>query len=144
MFQPIDLSWSVANQQLDYEPEVNAMVYKMNTMQEGDGVIDKVLRGEALYAVGTLRMAVYLRKDPSLYIVMLDNGAEINIMHVGLAEKLGLTITELNYRQMTSTNQSKSKFLGIAENTLVITGSFCFSILFFMIEGQVSHNCVLE
>ena len=66
------------------------------------------MRGEALYAVGTLRMAVYLGHDPDPYTVMLDNGAEINVMHSSIATKLGLVVMELNHGLMTSANQSKS------------------------------------
>lgn len=82
------------------------------------------MRGEVLYAVGILRLAVYMGKDPNPYIMMLDNRAEINVMHSSLAAKLGLVVIQLNYRLMMSTNQSKSKFLGIMEDTPVSIGSF--------------------
>ena len=35
---------------------------------------------------------MYLRYDPNLYIVMLDNRAEINMMHSLIATKLGLVV----------------------------------------------------
>ena len=69
-------------------------------------------------------MAVYLRYDPDLYTVMLDNGAEINIMHSLITTKLGLVVMQLNHRLIISANQLKSKFLGIVEDTPVIVGSF--------------------
>ena len=125
-------------------PEVNAMVYETNAMQERNSVINQVMRGEALYAVSTLRMAVYLRHDPDPYPVMLDNGAEINVIHFLMATKLGLVVTQLNHGLMMSTNQSKSKFLGIVEDTPVLVDSFWYQVLFFMMEDQVSYDCILE
>ena len=116
--------WMVSSQEIENGPEVNAMVYETNTMQERNSVIDQVMRGEALYAIGMLRMAVYLGHDPDPYIVMLDNGAEINMMHSSMAAKLGLVVMQLNHGLMTSANQLKSKFLRIAEDTPVSVGSF--------------------
>lgn len=77
-----------------------------------------------LYTVSTLRMAVYLGHDPDPYTVMLNNGVEINMIHSSIAAKLGLVVTQLNHRLMTSTNQLKSKFLGIVEDTPVSISSF--------------------
>ena len=45
---------------------------------------------------------------------------------------------------MTSANQLKSKFLGIVEDTPVSVGSFQYQVLFFVVEGWVSYNYVLE
>ena len=61
-------------------------------MQERNSVIDQVMRGEALYAVSILRIAVYLGHDPDFYTVMLDNRAEINIIHSLITAKLGLVV----------------------------------------------------
>ena len=97
-----------------------------------------------MYAISMLRMAMYLRYDPNLYIVMLDNRAEINMMHSSIAAKLGLVVTQLNHGLMMSTNQSKSKFLGIVEDTPVLVDSFWYQVLFFMMEDQVSYDCILE
>lgn len=108
------------------ELEVNTMIYETNTMQEGNGVIDQVMQGEVLYIVGMLKMAVYLGQDPDPYTVMLDNGVEINIIHSVMTAKLGLTVTQLNHRMMMNANQSKSKFLGIAEDTPINIGGFCY------------------
>ena len=60
-----------------------------------------------MYTVNTLRVAVYLRHDPAPYTVMLDNKAEINMMHLSMATKLRLVVTELNHELMTNANQSK-------------------------------------
>lgn len=87
---------------------MNTMVYKTNTMQKRNGVIDQIIRGEVLYAVSTLRMAVYLRYDPAFYIVMLDNEAEINVIYSSITAKLGLVVMKLNYELMISANQLKS------------------------------------
>ena len=89
-------------------PEMNTIVYETNTIQKRNGVIDQVMRDEVLYAVGTLRMAVYLRYDPASYIVMLNNRVEINVMHSSMAAKLELVVMKLNHGLMTSANQSKS------------------------------------
>lgn len=104
------------------EPEVNVMIYETNTIQEGNRVIDQVIWGEVLYTVSILRIAVYLRQDPDLYMVILDNGVEINMIQSVIAAKLGLIVTWLNHRMMMSANQSKSKFLGIAKDTPVNVG----------------------
>ena len=82
------------------------------------------MKGEALYVVSTLRLAVYMGKDPDLYTVMLNNRVEINVMHSTLAAKLGLVVTQLNYKLIISANQSKLKFLGIVEDTPVMVESF--------------------
>ena len=108
VFQPMKPPWTVSSQEMKNGPEVNAMVYETNAMQERNDVIDQIMRGEALYTVGTLRVAVYLRHDPAPYTVMLDNGAEINVMYSLMAAKLGLVMMELNHGLMTSANQSKS------------------------------------
>ena len=84
--------WIVSSQKIENGLEINIIVYKTNTMQKRNGVIDQVIRGEALYAISMLRMAMYLRYDPNLYIVMLDNRAEINMMHSLIATKLGLVV----------------------------------------------------
>lgn len=102
------------------------------------------MRGEVLYTVSTLRMAVYLGHDPDPYTVMLNNGVEINMIHSSIAAKLGLVVTQLNHRLMTSTNQLKSKFLGIVEDTPVSISSFQYWVPFFMVEGWVSHNYILR
>ena len=91
----------------------------MNAIKHSDGILNKILRGKSLYTMGTNKMAVYLGSERSLYMVMLDNGAEINLMHLDLAVQLGLIITTLNHRQLSSANKSKLKFIGIAENTPV-------------------------
>ena len=117
-------SWMVSSQKIENEPEVNAMMYKTNTIQKRNDVIDQVIRDEALYAVGMLRMAVYLRHDPNLYIVILNNETEINMMHFLMIIKLGLVMMQLNHGLMISTNQLKSKFLEIAEDIPVLVGSF--------------------
>ena len=70
----------------------------MNAIKHSDGILNKILRGKSLYTMGTNKMAVYLGSERSLYIVMLDNGAEINLMHLDLAVQLGLIITTLNHR----------------------------------------------
>ena len=114
----------MSSQEMENELEINIIVYETNIMQERNSVIDQIMRDEALYAVGILRMAVYLRYDPDLYTVMLDNGAEINIMHSLITTKLGLVVMQLNHRLIISANQLKSKFLGIVEDTPVIVGSF--------------------
>lgn len=124
VFQPMEPLWMVSSKRMETKPEVNVMVYETNTIQKGNGFIDQVMRGEVLYAVGILRLAVYMGKDPNPYMMMLDNRAEINVMHSSLAAKLGLVVIQLNYRLMMSTNQSKSKFLGIMEDTPVSIGSF--------------------
>ena len=64
------------------------MIYKTNIMQEGNGIIDKVMRGEVLYMVSTLRLVIYIEKDPDSYTVILNNRVEINIIHSTLAAKL--------------------------------------------------------
>ena len=84
--------WIVSSQKIENGLEINIIVYKTNTMQKRNGVIDQVIRGEALYAVSMLRMAVYLGYDPDPYIVMLDNRTEINMMHSSIAAKLGLVV----------------------------------------------------
>ena len=114
----------VSSQEMKNRLEVNIMVYETNAMQKRNGVIDQVMRGEALYAVSILRMAVYLGYDPDPYTVMLDNRVEINIMHSLMTAKLGLVMIQLNHRLIISTNQSKSKFLGIVKDTPVLVGSF--------------------
>ena len=73
---------------MEKKPEVNAMIYKTNIMQEGNGIIDKVMRGEVLYMVSTLRLVIYIEKDPDSYTVILNNRVEINIIHSTLAAKL--------------------------------------------------------
>ena len=105
-------------------PGVNTMIYKTNTIQERNSIIDQVMRDEALYAISTLRIAMYLGHDPNSYTVMLDNRVEINIMHSLMTAKLGLVMIQLNHRLIISTNQSKSKFLGIVKDTPVLVGSF--------------------
>ena len=92
VFQPIEPLQIVSSQKIENRPEVNIIVYKTNTIQERNSVIDQVIRGEALYAISMLRMAMYLRYDPNLYIAMLDNRAEINMMHSLIATKLGLVV----------------------------------------------------
>ena len=82
VFQPIEPLQIVSSQKIENRPEVNIIVYKTNTIQERNSVIDQVIRGEAMY----------LRYDPNLYIVMLDNRAEINMMHSLIATKLGLVV----------------------------------------------------
>ena len=77
---------------MENRPEVNVIIYKTNAMQERNSVIDQVMRGEALYAVSILRIAVYLGHDPDFYTVMLDNRAEINIIHSLITAKLGLVV----------------------------------------------------
>ena len=114
----------MSSQEIENRLEVNAIVYKTNAIQERNSVIDQVMRGEALYAVSILRMAVYLGYDPDPYTVMLDNRVEINIMHSLMTAKLGLVMIQLNHRLIISTNQSKSKFLGIVKDTPVLVGSF--------------------
>ena len=84
--------WIVSSQKIENGLEINIIVYKTNTMQKRNGVIDQVIRGEAFYAVSMLRMAVYLGYDPDPYIVMLDNRTEINMMHSSIAAKLGLVV----------------------------------------------------
>ena len=116
--------WMVSSQEMKNRLEVNIMVYETNAMQKRNGVIDQVMRGEALYAVGTLRMAVYLEHDPDSYTVMLNNRAEINMMYSSIAIKLGLVVMQLNHRLITSANQLKLKFLGIVEDIPVTVGSF--------------------
>ena len=125
----------VSSQEIKNRLEVNAIVYETNTMQERNDVIDQIMRGEALYAVSMLRMAVYLGHDPDPYTVMLDNGAEINVMHSSMATKLGLVVIQLNHGLMISANQLKSKFLGIVEDTPVLVNSFQYQVPFFMVEG---------
>ena len=91
----------------------------MNAMKCSDGILDKILRDELLYTVDTNKVAVYLGSERSLYIIILDNGAEINLIHLDLAVQLGLTITTQNHRQLLSANKSKLKFIRIVENTPV-------------------------
>ena len=100
------------------------MIYKTNTIQERNSIIDQVMRDEALYAISTLRIAMYLGHDPNSYTVMLDNRVEINMMHSSIAAKLGLVVTQLNHGLIISANQLKSKFLGIAEDIPVTVSSF--------------------
>ena len=114
----------MSSQEIENRLEVNAIVYKTNAIQERNSVIDQVMRGEALYAVSILRMAVYLGYDPDPYTVMLDNRVEINMMHSSIAAKLGLVVTQLNHGLIISANQLKSKFLGIAEDIPVTVSSF--------------------
>ena len=82
----------MSSQEMENELEINIIVYETNIMQERNSVIDQIMRDEALYAVGMLRMAVYLGYDPDPYIVMLDNRTEINMMHSSIAAKLGLVV----------------------------------------------------
>ena len=114
----------MSSQEMENELEINIIMYETNIMQERNSIIDQIMRDEALYAVGMLRMAVYLRHDPDLYIVILDNETEINMMHFLITAKLGLVVMQLNHRLIISANQLKSKFLGIVEDTPVIVGSF--------------------
>ena len=88
-------------------------------MKHGDGVLNKILRDELLYIVGTIKIAVYLGFRTTPFTVMLDNRTEINILYLSLAVKLGLTVIILNHKHLASTNKLKSKFISIAENTLV-------------------------
>ena len=116
-FQPWNPSRKINTQ--EFGSQVNNYIYKMNAIKHSNGILNKILRGKSLYTMGTNKMAVYLGSERSLYIVMLDNGAEINLMHLDLAVQLGLIITTLNHRQLSSANKSKLKFIGIAENTPV-------------------------
>ena len=75
---------------------------------------------------------------------MLDNEAEINLMHLDLAVKLGLIITILNYEQLLSANKLKSKFVGIAENTSVWIKRFHYNVLFFVMDGAVTQDYMLR
>ena len=86
-------------------------------------------------------MAAYLGSERSLYTVMLDNRAEINLIHLDLAVQLGLTITILNYRQLLSAN--KLKFIKITENTSVQIGGFYYNVLFFVMDGAVTQDYML-
>ena len=72
---------------------------------------------------------------------MLDNRAEINLIHLDLAVQLGLTITILNYRQLLSAN--KLKFIKITENTSVQIGGFYYNVLFFVMDGAVTQDYML-
>ena len=82
----------MSSQEIENRLEVNVIMYKTNAIQERNSVIDQVMRGEALYAVSILRIAVYLGHDPDFYTVMLDNRAEINIIHSLITAKLGLVV----------------------------------------------------
>ena len=88
-------------------------------------------------------MAAYLGSERSLYTVMLDNGAEINLIHLDLAVQLGLTITILNHKQLLSANKLKLKFIRITENTPVQIRGFHYNVLFFVMDGAVTQDYML-
>ena len=127
-----------------FGPQVNNYIYEMNAIKCSDKILNKILRGKSLYAVGINKVTAYLDSGRSLYIVMLDNEAEINLMHLDLAVKLGLIITILNYRQLLSANKLKLKFMGIAENTPVWIKRFYYNILFFIMDRAVTQNYMLK
>ena len=93
--------------------------------------------------MGINKVAAYLGSERSLYTVMLDNRAEINLIHLDLAVQLGLTITILNYRQLLSANKLKLKFIKITENTSVQIGGFYYNVLFFVMDGAVTQDYML-
>ena len=74
---------------------------------------------------------------------MLDNRAEINLIHLDLAVQLGLTITILNYRQLLSANKLKLKFIKITENTSVQIRRFYYNVSFFVVDGAVTQDYML-
>ena len=112
-------------------------------MKYRNRILNKILRGKSLYAVGTIKIVAYLDLGTTPFIVMLDNRAKINILHLSLAVKLGLTVTTLNYRYLASTNKLKSKFIEIVENTPVQVGGFHYKILFFVVNGEITQDCIL-
>ena len=141
-FQSQNLSRKINTQ--EFGLQVNNYIYKINAMKYGDEILNKILRDELLYTVGINKVAIYLGSGRSLYTVMLDNEAEINLMHLDLAVKLGLMIIILNYRQLSSANKLKSKFIEIVENTPVWIRGFHYNILFFVVDEAVTQDCMLE
>ena len=113
-------------------------------MKCSDRILNKILRDELLYTVDINKVAVYLDSGRSLYIVILNNKAEINLIYLDLAVKLGLIIIILNYRQLSSANKLKSKFIEIVENTPVWIRGFHYNILFFVVDEAVTQDCMLE
>ena len=116
----------------------------MNTMKCSDRILNKILRDELLYTVDINKVAVYLDSGRSLYIVILNNKAEINLIYLDLAVKLGLIIIILNYRQLSSANKLKLKFIRIIENTPVWIKRFYYNILFFIMDRAVTQNYMLK
>ena len=87
--------------------------------------------------MGTIKIAAYLSLRITPFTVILDNKAEINILHLNLTVKLGLIVTIFNHRYLTSANKLKSKFIGIVKNTLIWVGGFYYKALFFVINGKI-------
>lgn len=94
--------------------------------------------------MGTIKIAVYLDLGTTSFTVILNNRAKINILHLSLAVKLRLTVIIFNHRHLASANKSKSKFIEIAENTPVWVGGFHYKTLFFVINSEITQNCILE
>ena len=119
--------------------QVNNYIYEINTIKHGDGI----LRSKSLYTVGINKVAAYLGSERSLYIVILDNRAEINLIYLDLAVQLGLIITILNHRQLLSINKLKLKFIRIIENTSVQIRRFYYNVSFFVVDGAVTQDYML-
>ena len=119
--------------------QVNNYIYEINAIKHGDGI----LRSKSLYTVGINKVAAYLGSERSLYIVILDNRAEINLIYLDLAVQLGLIITILNYRQLLSINKLKLKFIKIIENTSVQIRRFYYNVSFFVVDGAVTQDYML-
>lgn len=143
IFQSQEVSNAKENRVPEVDPQVNSFIYETNEMRRGEGVIDKIRRGESLYAVGTIHVAVRLGIREELYSVMMDSGAEINLMYAPLAAQLGLTVTCLNRGQLASANKSKTKFKGIAEKNPVSVGGLKYLVPFFIVDEPISHDCIL-
>ena len=141
-FQPWNPSRKINTQ--EFGSQVNNYIYKMNAIKHSDGILNKILRGKSLYTMGTNKMAVYLGSERSLYIVILDNRAEINLIYLDLAVQLGLIITILNYRQLLSINKLKLKFIKIIENTSVQIRRFYYNVSFFVVDGAVTQDYILK
>ena len=127
------------NNTQEFGLQVNNYIYEINTIKHGDGI----LRSKSLYTVGINKVAAYLGSERSLYIVILDNRAEINLIYLDLAVQLGLIITILNYRQLLSINKLKLKFIKIIENTSVQIRRFYYNVSFFVVDGAVTQDYML-
>ena len=66
------------------------------------------------------------------YSVLINTGAELNIMIVDVADRAGLTIKTRIKIKISSYSEYTSRFLGIIENILISVGSIVYRVNIFV------------
>ncbi|KAJ9246722.1 hypothetical protein DTO195F2_9269 [Paecilomyces variotii] len=129
-----------------FDASVSNTEYMVNSADQctcASSQLEPLDEDKVLYAAATLKLPIRINGYEEARNVMVDSGAEINVMHRDVANHYKLIVSQKFGGNMISADGGQTPFVGLCEEVPVQVGSFHYKVPFFVVNNKINHDCVL-